>query len=243
MATSLTGQTLLTPDQANAETTANELFLTDEQLGALNIKGYLVAEGSRPGNPSDFDAYIVSGTTWDALTTTTNDIVFYYQGWILVSKKHGMVANISDDAVPEIKGLISYDSAQDTWFRVQEPMWYIAAEHFTGRYFNNLFTGTVDYPIHAKAYKGTLSATTTTITHGITLNHMGASGTVAGYAYVPFCMIRDKTVSAAADIITYTLPDKNTTIQVTSSSIIIADSGGAYGTGYDYLLLFEYVKA
>ena len=172
MATSLTGQTLLTPDQANAETTANEFLLANEQLGALNIKGYLTADGSRPASPADFDAYIVSGVVWDTLTTTTNDVVFYYQGWILIQKKHGMVANISDDAVPEFKGLISYDSVEDAWFRVQEPIWYTAStlEHFTGRYFNNLFTGTTDYPIHARAYKGTLSATTTTVLANILSN-------------------------------------------------------------------------
>ena len=247
MATSLTGQTLLVPDQANAETSANEFILATEQLGALNIIGFQDRFTPPTSGLTDGDAYIIGIggiPTGDWTGFDKKDIAFYWQGWIRIKKSPGIVGNITDNAVPELKGLVSYDAVEDEWYRVQEPLWYATAEHFTGRYFNNLFTGTVNYPIHATAYKGTLSAATTTITHGISLNYMGASGTVAGYAYVPFCMIRDNTVSAAADIITYTLPDKNTTIQVTNSSIIIADSGGpAYGVGYDYLLLFEYVKA
>lgn len=233
MATSLTGQTLLTPDQANAETTANELFLASEQLGALNITGYLTT--SAPASPSDGDAYIVNTTSWDTLTVAVNDVVFYWQGWIRIQKKHGMVANISDTANPELRGLVSYDSNEDAWFRAEAPLWF-GTEHFTGRY---MFGGT-GYPIYAKMFTFTLGASSVSEAHGVTLNTLGASGGVGGYAWVPYAFVRDNTVSAASDIVTYTIPDKNTSIKVDEDYITVEST---YGTGYQAVVYFEYVKA
>lgn len=240
MATSLTGQTLLVPDQANAETSANEFILATEQLGALNIIGFQDLYTPPTSGLTDGDAYII-GTgnggvpIGDWTGFDPKDIAFYWQGWIRIKKSPGIVGNITDITNPELRGLVSYDAVQDEWFRVEAPLWF-GDETFTGRY---MFGGTT-YPIHSKMFTFTLGASSVTQAHGVTLNTLGASGGVGGYAYVPYAFVRDNSVTAASHIITYTIPDKNTSIKVDEYDITIEST---YGTGYQAVVYFEYVKA
>ena len=195
MATSLTGQTLLIPDQANAEVTANTLFLAAEQLGALKIKNDTLL--TPPLSPSDFDAYIMpTGTLLsDWSTYAENDVAFYYQGWIRIQKKEGMTGYFEYVTTPERRGKIVYSADRDEWYNLSTPIWYVPQvdggsagdEFFTGRYTAEAFnaSGTANYAIYARTYTGELTGATTTIAHNVTM--VGA----ANYARVSYAYFRD----------------------------------------------------
>ena len=243
MATSLTGQTLLIPDQANAEVTANELFLAVEQLGALKILSDALLDP--PGSPSDFDAYLIppTGTAindWDGYAN--DDVAFYYQGWIRIQKKEGMTAYYAlTDPTPEKRGMIAYSADRATWYNLSSPIWN-TAKHFTGRYtaeaFN--FSGTANYAIYGKAFQGTLAGPVTTVPHGESLVFP------ANYAWVSSAFLRriavlGTAIASNSDVDFYTIPDDNHQLLVDGTNLILATSLTT-PADWDYAFYLEFAQ-
>ena len=244
MADSLTGQLLLTADQANAETTANEFLLAVEQLGALKIITMALATPAAL-TPSDFDAYIVATSpAGDWSTYTAGDVAFYYQGWIRIKKKDGMTGflNSTDETEKPRRGMIAYSADQDKWFNLSSPIWYsTGASYFTGRYTNDDYntSGTVDYPIYARVYHAALSGTTTNIAHGLNAELQYLSN----YMWVSHGLVKLTVPGSLAAVKIYKIPDSQVTaIEVTETNIVVTANTITSGT-YSVLLYLEYAKA
>ena len=153
------------------------------------------------------------------------------------------------DPTPEKRGMIAYSADRATWYNLSSPIWYAPQvgagsagdEFFTGRYTAEAFnsTGTANYAIYARTYTGDIGGTTTTFAHNVTM--VGA----ANYARVSAAYLRDDHAgSTLSDLKFYSIPDKDNSIYVDQTNIVIT-TGGAISTPADwkYGVYLEYAKA
>lgn len=96
----LLGITYLEESQDNGHVTFNELVnVIDSVLGAKVIDRDLTAP---PGGESNGDLYIVGGPATGDWTGQDGNLALYYDGYIFITPKEGMVVYIDDEDVYEM---------------------------------------------------------------------------------------------------------------------------------------------